>query len=95
MTLNTERITSALNRVREKMVEKDSLIASLKAERDAIRAAWDKLSAVTFWAELDSGKSIAVGDEVRYFGKYYRCKQAHTKALLRSPLNSEYWEAVD
>ncbi|MDO4581972.1 MAG: hypothetical protein Q4B96_05265 [Bacillota bacterium] len=95
MSARSERIAAALAHVRgildsraAEIREKDELLAELRNK-------FERLDATTFWAELDSGKSIAEGAEVRYFGKYYRCIKAHTKALLRSPLNEEYWQEIE
>lgn len=91
------RIVTALSNLRARLTENRQAVTereSLREQLAAVTSKWQALKAATYWAELDSGASVAVGDTVRYFGRTYSCKKAHTKALLRSPINSEYWEAV-
>lgn len=69
-------------------------LSGLRAERVTLLEKIQRLKSVTLWAELDSGASVAVGDEVRYMFKNYRCIKAHTKALTRRPTDTEYWEEL-
>ena len=85
------------SRLRKSLLERESLIARLQQERDEASALvdrWSALAEMTMWAELDSGKTIHTGDRVRYLLRTYECVKDHTKALLRSPLNGEYWKEV-
>ncbi len=98
MDNRTSRITSAMTTIKARLASNASAAAerdSLRSQLDAMTARWQTLRDMTLWAELDSGKSIAVGDVVRYLGRNYRCTQAHTKALLRLPTNGTYWERVE
>lgn len=98
MNDRTERITAALTAAKVKIqADKDS-ISALQSENTRLNELYEKfkaLSEMTYWAELDSGTSIAVDDVVRYFGHNYKCIQAHTKALTRYPKNTDYWEEVE
>ena len=67
---------------------------NLRLERVTLLEKIQRLKSMTLWAELDSGASIKVGDEVRYFFKTYHCIKAHTKALTRRPTDTEYWVEV-
>ena len=87
---NRERLTAIIERARRR----ETLLAQARSSLTSLGERFAALKAATYWAELDSGASIAVGATVRYFGKTYTCIKVHTKALLRSPLNGEYWEAV-
>ena len=69
-------------------------LGNLRIERVTLLEKIQKLKNMTLWAELDSGASIAVGTEVRYFLKTYKCIKAHAKALTRRPTDSEYWEEL-
>ena len=91
------RITTAVSRLREKLSESRQAVRerdTLREQLASVTAKWQALKAATHWAELDSGTNIAIGTTVRHFGKKYACIKAHTKSLLRSPLNGEYWEEV-
>lgn len=76
----------------------EALIARVSARRTlfaALQSRVRQLQDATYWAELESGANIAVGDRVRYLGRWYVCTQAHTKALLRLPSNETYWRAEE
>ena len=91
-------IRSALSAVRSRMNEKDSLIERLRAERDekaALLEHFRELAEMTTWAELDSGSHIAVGVRVRHMLHVYVCVKDHTKALIRSPIDTQYWQRED
>lgn len=91
------RIDAALGTIRGKLAESKKAVAerdTLRKQLEAVTKKWQALLSATYWAELDSGTSISVGTTARYFGRNYACIKAHTKALLRSPLNKEYWEEV-
>ena len=87
-----ERINNALTRLQAREAERKTRISEL----EALVNKWKELAEMTRWAELSSGANVAEGDKVRHLFKTYICIKAHTKALTRSPINTEYWtEASD
>lgn len=74
--------------------ERVSRLHAAKTEALSLVERWRARAEMMSWAEYDSGHSFAVGDRVRYLLSVRVCKKAHTKALLRSPSNAEYWEDV-
>ena len=87
---NRERLTALIERARRR----ETLLEQARSNLASLGERFAALKSATYWAELDSGSNVAVGATVRYFGRNYICKKAHTKALLRSPSNGEYWEEV-
>ena len=89
--------TRAAQAVKERYDARETLLARLQAERDDAAAQvekWRALAEMTRWAELSSGAAINAGDRVRHGLHTYACVKAHTKALTRSPINTEYWTTV-
>ena len=80
----------ARDELRNQLAEKIAALTESNTVADKLR----RLADMTLWAELDSGKSIAVGTTVRYFGRIYECIVAHTKALTRLPTNNTCWAEV-
>ena len=83
-----ERLKARAQTIKTERNDARGLLARAQARAEALKNA-------TYWAELDSGASIAVGDEARYLTRTYRCVQAHTKALLRAPTNGVYWTRLE
>lgn len=69
----------------------------LKERIDAWQALIQRLEnklSIPIWAELELGASIQEGDTVRYMLQEYICIASHTKSLLCSPINTEYWKPL-
>lgn len=73
--------------------ERDGLNSRI-AELERLKERLETSLSMTQWAELESGDTVNVDDEVRYMFKTYRCIKAHTKSLTRRPTNTEYWEEM-
>lgn len=77
--LDREKILAAAREKRAEMTRKEERLGVLEA-----------FLAIPDWGSC-SGRNFKVGDKVRLGVVVYECIDAHTFALLRSPLNPIYW----